>query len=142
MPRTHPPDAADLAVAALRSELENQSTRLTEIAAGIRGLSLNSVLLSELVTIPAAGRTHRDTSTAYAMVGVVAYGAAQVVVDSGPEQAAAPAAGIGTIRVPAGGAIVWPLAGSTLSIYAAEGTQLLLALWSKPQHPLFVRGLA
>lgn len=131
-PRT---DAAELALAELRATLENQSTRLTQIASEIRGLALNSVLLSELITIPASGVTSRDTSTPYASVGVWSYTTA-VTVDSGSVGAAAPPAGIGVIRVLAGRAVVWPLVGTTLAIYGTPGDQLLLALWSKPQCPL------
>lgn len=129
-------NAADLAVAEMRATLENQSTRLTELAAEIRGLALNNVLLSELITIPATGITSRDTSTTYASVGVWAYGTDQVTVDSGPVAAAAPDAGIGVLIVPSKAGVVWPLVGTTLSIYGTPGDKLLLALWSKPQCPL------
>jgi hypothetical protein len=129
--------AADLAIAEMRSTLENQSTRLTQLASEIRGLSLNSVLLSELVEIPASGITHRDTSTPYASVGVWAY-SGQVTVDSGSAGGLAPTAGIGVIVVPSGGGVVWPLVGTTLSIYGTAGDQVLIALWSKPQCPLIM----
>lgn len=128
-------NAAELAVAEMRATLENQSTRLTQLVSEIRGLSLNSVLVSELITIPGDGAVSRDVSTPFASVGVWAYGAS-VTIDAGGEAAAAPAGGIGVIKVPGRCAIVWPLVGTTLAIYGTPGDQLLLALWSKPQCPL------
>lgn len=129
-------NAAELAVAELRTQLENQSTRLTEIASEIRGLSLNHVLWSELITIPSSGSLHRDTSTPYASIGLWAYGTDQVTIDSGSEGLGAPAGGIGVIIVPGKAGIVWPLVGTTVSIYGTADQQLLLTLWSKPQAPL------
>lgn len=130
----HPRTAADTAIAELRSTIENQSTRLTELASEIRGLSLNNVLLSELITIPASGICRRDTSTTYASVGAWAL-TSQVTLDSGPEQAAAPTRGIGVLVIPGKVGIVWPLVGTTLSIYGTPGDRVLVALWSKPQCP-------
>jgi len=129
-------NAAELAVDEMRATLENQSTRLTELASEIRGLSLNSVLLSELITIPESGATHRDFSTPYASVGAWVYGVNQVTLDSGGQQTGAPGAGIGVIVVPSKAGVVWPLVGTTLSIYGTADDLVLIAAWSRPQCPL------
>ena len=129
-------NAAETAILELRATLENQSTRLTEIASELRGLSLNSVLLAEMLVLPAGGIVHRDTSTPYASVGAWAYGQT-IIIDSGGEGAAAPGSGIGMLRVPAASAIVWPMVGTGITVYGDPGDEVLLALWSKPQPPRF-----
>lgn len=127
--------AAEQALLEVRAAMEAQSTRLTEMVVVLRGLSLNEVLRSELLILDDTGIAERNTSVAYASVGVWALDG-DVTVTSSARAAAAPASGIGVIPVPAAAAIVWPLTGTTLTVYGTAGDRVLVTLWSKPQCPM------
>jgi hypothetical protein len=138
--RTNNAEAAALEAAAL--ELQVATTRLTEIPGLLRGLILNSVLRSELVTFDATGVVERNTSTPYASLGVWNYGEEVIASSSPPQPDAAPTGGIGVIIVPSLAAVVWPLTGTTITLYGTPGDQALLALWATPQCPMVVTGVA
>lgn len=127
--------AADQAALELRATLEAQTTRLTELATVLRGLTLNEVLRSELVLIPPGGVVERNVSSTYASVGAWALDG-DVTVTSAAPAAAAPLEGIGVILVPNGAAVVWPLTGTTVTVYGTPGQRVLLTLWAKPQCPM------
>jgi hypothetical protein len=118
----------------LLEALDNATTRWTEIAAQLRGLTLNGVMRSETLKLDADGRAHRNFSAPYAAVGLWAYDS-EITASSGPVQQLAPTDGIGVIYLPAQRAIVWPLAGTELSIYGTEGARVLVTLFSTPQVP-------
>lgn len=126
--------AADQAMLDQLAELLNETTRQTSILRELRGLSLNDVLYAGTVTLDADGRAHVTTSTAFASVGVWALGDPVTVQNAPPTSP--PAAGLGVILLPAGGAVVWPLVGADVTIYGTAGDRVLLALWSTPQCPM------
>lgn len=119
----------------LEQALEATTGRFTQAVATLTGLSLNSVLRSELLILDhTTGQAHVETSAPYASVGVYAYDSA-VTVTSGPIAATAPTRGIGTLIVPSGRVIVWPLAGTEISLFGTIDARVLLTLWSAPQVP-------
>src|SRR5213075_477105 len=117
-------------------QLENMSTRLTEVAAGLRGLSLNDVLVSKLIVLDADGIAAVNTKVDFASVGAWNLSTHDLTVSSSTKAASAPTSGVGVIPVPEGSAVVWPLVGTSCTIYGTAGDSVLIALWSRPQPPM------
>lgn len=116
--------------------LDNSVTRQTEAVGQLRGLILNSVLRDELVVIPAAGFVERSCSAPFASVGIGNYGANTMTVAPDAGSQLAPTFGRGVKRIPAGGALVWALTGTVVTVWGTAGDVVLLTLWATPQAPM------
>lgn len=122
-------------IARLEAALNATTGRLTATVAQLASLSLNNVLRSELLVLgDLLGHAHRESAVPYASVGVWAYDS-DVTVSAGPLDLVAPTMGIGVIVVPAKRAVVWPLAGTEITLYGATNARVLLTLFSTPQVP-------
>lgn len=132
---SHPRTAVDQALLEQLAVLANQTTRMTEEMAQLRGLSLNNVLWAGTVLLDADGRANIDVGVTYASFGAWALGAA-ITVTSSSSGATAPAYGPGVFPMPGGTAMVWPMAGHELNVYGTAGDRVVVALWSTPQCPM------
>lgn len=133
--------ASDQALASMAAAIEGLATRVTDLAGLTRGLMLNNVIRSELVVLDDDGRAAVNSSVPFASVGIVCFDDA-VTVNAGTLQEDVPTAGIGVIPLPGAAAIVWPLTGSTLSLYGTAGDRVLVTIWEKPQCPMYAPGYA
>lgn len=120
----------------LSNALDQWTAQTTAVVAQLAGLSLNSVLRSELVVFDASGYAEMQSAVPYASVGCIAYGQT-VTLSANGHEGTPPTRGIGVIAVPAGKAVVWPLTGTTLGVYGTAGERALVTIWSAPQVPSF-----
>lgn len=127
------PTPTDVAVAELATTVNNLATRLTEFAAQTRGLSLNSVLRSELLILDANGMATVSNETDFAHVLLVAYDSDITGVPHGPE-ASAPTRGVGILIVPAGKGMAVPSVGREFTVYGTAAARVLIQLFSRPQN--------
>lgn len=110
---------------------------ITELTAALRGQTLNKVLSTELIIIPAAGFWTRDFSVPFGSWAVANLGDGAMVVSNAPPGIAAPGAGVGAQKVPSGAAPVVNMAGSTLTVYGTVGDQANLQVFVRPQPPSY-----
>lgn len=117
--------------------LAELQTSITELTSAVRGQTVNKVLSSELVTIPAAGFWTRDFTVPFGSWALVNLGDGPMVVSNSPPGIGAPGAGVGSQKVPPGAAPVVNMAGSTITIYGTVGDQANLQIFVKPQPPTY-----
>lgn len=122
--------------------IASMNTRMTEVAALLRGLSLNNVLYGGSLRLDANGHADLEFTVPAAAVAVSNPTDASVTltVAAGTLQAAAPAPGPGVLFIAPGHAVVLPITGRTLSFYGTPAGAVTVAVFSTPQPPSFSGG--
>lgn len=112
--------------------------RFTDLVAGIRGLAVNNVLLSETVVFPASGIVSKEFDAPYASVALANHSPGTVVVfDASGARDAAPVEGRGVHRVGPGRGAVFNVTGHVLTLYGAAGEQASIQVFDRASVPGF-----
>lgn len=109
--------------------------RMTELVEAIRGLAVNSVLVTELAQLDDDGVLERTSSVPWASIAVWNHGTMAIAVQGGGRQGSPSGHGPAQVDIDAGAWACVPLAGTALTIYGRPGETVGIALFSRPQPP-------
>lgn len=112
------------------------SGRMTELAAAVRGLSVNNVLHSGTVQIPAAGHVMLEFQVSMASVMVQAsQTAGDITIAAATPTSPAPTQGIGVVTIGPDAMLCVPLVGTVLTVYGQLNDLVYVAVSSRPWPP-------
>ncbi len=116
-----------------------QSSAIAELAAGLKR---DGVLSSELVTLqqdptqPTGwGSRTKFSAVPHSSVAMFNMGTMTVTATTGGAAASLPGEGPGVAKIPAGGMVCIPFAGTEVTFYGRAGEQVGLVRYSQPQPP-------
>lgn len=112
-------------LAEMLAELRALRATQTDLAAQVRGGILNSVLLSELITIDATGEATRSFNVAAGSIVCVNLSlTTDITLTSSGPQATAPIAGPGVQLISAGTFLTMPLGSRQFTVYGTPGDKV------------------
>lgn len=117
--------------------LSHQADRLSEVADLLGGMSVNEVLLSELVILDSSGSFEKTFRVRFGAFAALNLSGAMVTLHTQPRQATPPLQGRGVHALAAGGFGVFNSLGTVLSVYGTAGQSVDLQVFSNSQPPNF-----